>query len=374
MSNQSLKYKLFTLAIVIAVLISSSCTSSNPPEQKTWTLTPFVKQDSVNPVLTPDETSTFTCPLHNESIHWEEKDVFNPAAVVRDGKVYLLYRAEDTVGKAAGTSRIGIAESTDGLNFTKYPEPVLYPDNDFMKKYEWDGGCEDPRIVENEAGIYIMTYTAYDGDKARLCVASSPDLMNWTKHGLAFDKVKNGKYRDMWSKAGSIVCEVKDNRLVASRIKGTYWMYWGESNIFMANSDDLINWKPMEDENGKLEYIFTTRKHKFDSRLVEPGPPAIITDNGIVLIYNSKNSALFGDRHLPDGTYAAGQVLIDANDPTKLIDRTEHYFFKPERSYEITGQVNNVCFLEGLVHFQNKWFLYYGTADSKIAVATCKGE
>ncbi|MBN1154401.1 glycosidase [candidate division KSB1 bacterium] len=373
MVNQSIKCKSLILTIFIVLSVSNlSCSDSTKTEE--WLLGPFVKQDSVNPCLTPDEESTFKCPIRNKMIHWEEKDVFNAAAVVRDGKIYLLYRAEDTIGKHAGTSRIGIAESTDGLNFTTYPEPVLYPDNDFMKKYEWEGGCEDPRIVEDERGIYYMTYTAWNGELARLCVGTSSDLKQWNKHGLVFDKAGNGKYRDRWSKSGSIICELKGNRLVAKKIDGKYWMYWGESDIYIATSDDLINWEPLEDENGELVYLISTRRNKFDSQLVEPGPPALLTEEGIVFIYNSKNSALYGDKSLPHGTYAAGQVLIDRNDPTKLIDRTENYFFKPERSYEMTGQVNNVCFLEGLVFFQGTWYLYYGTADSKIAVAVYKVE
>ena len=70
---------------------------------------------------------------------------------------------------------------------------------------EWEGGCEDPRLTQREDGVYIMTYTAYDGDKARLMVASSPDLYHWTKHGHAFAKVYDGKYVGKWSKSGSIV-------------------------------------------------------------------------------------------------------------------------------------------------------------------------
>ena len=77
-----------------------------------------------------------------------------------------------------------------------------------------------------------------------------------------------------------------------------------------------------------------------------------------------------GDSSLPTGTYTAGQVLLDKNDPTKILRRTDDYFMKPDKLYEITGQVNNVCFLEGLARFKNKWWLYYGTADSKIAVAS----
>ena len=75
------------------------------------------------------------------------------------------------------------------------------------------------------------------------------------------------------------------------------------------------------------------------------------------------------DPQIEPGMYCAGQALFAANDPTKLIDRLEENFMKPDKPYELTGQVNKVCFLEGMVPFNGKWFLYYGTADSKIAVA-----
>ena len=161
-----------------------------------WTLLPFAKTDSVNPVLLPGSALTFTCPVRNEIVRWEEKDVFNPAALVRNDTVFLLYRAEDSIGKYAGTSRIGLAWSTDGLHFAKHTVPVLYPDNDSLKKYEWEGGCEDPRVVQDEIGQYFLTYTSYDGDKARLMVASSIDLFHWKKHGLVFSNAFNGKYID----------------------------------------------------------------------------------------------------------------------------------------------------------------------------------
>jgi predicted GH43/DUF377 family glycosyl hydrolase len=102
---------------------------------------------------------------------------------------------------------------------------------------------------------------------------------------------------------------------------------------------------------------------------VEPGPPAIVTKHGIVFIYNSRNSPEYGDPNLPPGTYSAGQILADPKNPFRIIDRSEQTFFKPDKDYEIRGQVNNVCFLEGLVYFKKRWFLYYGTADSQIAVA-----
>jgi predicted GH43/DUF377 family glycosyl hydrolase len=380
MRNKILTFPAIFLIVSVAYMPTAAPAGQKASEEN-WALGPFVKQDGSNPCLLPDSSAGFECPVRKKEglpireVKWEEKDVFNPAAVVKDGKVYLLYRAEDKIGKHKGTSRIGIAESTDGLSFERHARPVLYPDNDFMKQYEWEGGCEDPRIVEGEDGRYYMTYSAYDGEKARLCVATSRDLYQWKKQGLAFGKPYDGKYRDTWSKSGSIVCKRKGPRVSAAKINGKYWMYWGDTHIFAAESDDLIHWRPLE-RDGKLLSVFRPREGNFDNELVEPGPPALLTKKGILLIYNSKHTAkdgeLNGAKTLPDGTYAAGQVLLDPNDPTHLLERTEDYFFHPERDYEITGQVNNVCFLQGLVYLKDRWLLYYGTADSKIAVATCK--
>src|SRR5678816_2644101 len=155
----------FTIAILI-VLCFVSCnnpTQDNKAQEKNqeWGLLQFVKADEANPILIPDSTTEFFCPVRKEKLRWEEKDVFNPAAVVKNDTVFLLYRAEDKIGKFAGTSRIGLAWSIDGLHFTRYHSPVLYPDNDSLKKYEWEGGCEDPRIVERN-GVYYLTYTAFD--------------------------------------------------------------------------------------------------------------------------------------------------------------------------------------------------------------------
>jgi beta-1,2-mannosidase len=333
----------------------------------TWALLPFEKVDSVNPVLLPGENS-FVCPILDKRIKWEEKDVFNPAATVRDNKVYLLFRAEDKIGKFAGTSRLGLAVSDDGLHFAKLSEPVFYPDNDSLKIYEWEGGVEDPRLVEREDGMYVMTYTAYDGKLARLLVATSTDLIHWTKHGL----VLAGKYKNTWSKSGAIIAKQNGSRIVAQMINGKYWMYFGDTDLFMATSDDLIHWTPVEEER-KLKPVLQPRKGYFDSRLVESGPYALVNDKGILLLYNGMNLDGEGrDRNFAPGAYCAGQALFDKNDPLKLIDRLDVNFMKPDKPYETSGQVNQVCFVEGMVPFKNQWFLYYGTADSKIAVAVRK--
>lgn len=336
---------------------------SDPAADTTWAILPFNKVDSVNPVLLPGALE-FVCPLVGASVKWEEKDVFNPAAVVRDGKVHLLFRAEDTIGKHAGTSRIGLAVSDDGFHFSKRDHPVLYPENDSLKVYEWEGGIEDPRLVEAADGTYVMTYTAYDGKTARLLVATSRDLITWKKHGT----VLNGKYKDTWSKSGAIVARRIGSRIVAEKVEGRYWMYFGDTDLFMATSEDLVHWQPLE-EGGKLKSVLQPRKHYFDSRLVESGPYALITESGIVLIYNGMNAEVGGDPTLAKGAYCSGQALFDIADPSRLIGRLERAFMKPDREYEVSGQVNQVCFLEGMVYFRERWLLYYGTADSKIAVA-----
>jgi predicted GH43/DUF377 family glycosyl hydrolase len=375
------------LCCLFSAVIISACSSRNDEhtEFPEWGLGPFSKVDSVNPVLQPDALLTFEDPVLQDLIRWEEKDVFNPAAVVRNDTLFLLYRAEDTVGKSAGTSRIGLAWSTDGMHFNKNQHPVLFPDSDPQLEWEWDGGCEDPRVVQDESGTYIMTYTAYDGSKARLFVASSPDLYHWTKHGSAFAALKDHKYANGWSKSGSIVSSYETGTPVAKKIGGKYWMYYGDQNIWMATSDDLINWTPMPDNSKKakvametrgiakqfseLKPVLAPREKKFDSDLIEPGPPAMLTDKGVVLLYNSRNVHSIGDTSLPEGCYAPGQALMDKSKPDSVIDRLPRYFMKPDKPYEINGQVNHVCFLEGLVRYKGKWFLFYGTADSRIAVA-----
>ncbi|MGK2861878.1 MAG: glycoside hydrolase family 130 protein [Chitinophagaceae bacterium] len=361
------------IALLLFIAIFSSCandtSTGNSEKQKDWPLLPFEKADSANPVFLPVSTTTFFCPVRKENLYWEAKDVFNPAAITRNDTLFLLYRAEDTVGKYAGTSRVGIAFSLDGLHFTRNSTPVLYPDNDSSLKYEWEGGCEDPRIAEDDSGKYYLTYTAYDGDKARLLIATSTDLYHWTKHGPVFSMAYNGKYLNEWSKSGSIVCEYQNGKPIAKKINGKYFMYWGDTDIFLASSDDLVNWKPVVTDDGKLKTVFGPRKGKFDSDLVEPGPAAMLTDKGIVLIYNTRNKQTDGDTALAGNTYTVSQILLDKNDPSKVVDRMDKYFLKPEKDYELTGQVNQVCFAEGLVKYKGKWFLYYGTADSKIAVA-----
>jgi len=358
--------------ILLILLGLSGCNNSTIVDQPAvkdadiWAMVGFVKVDSINPILHPSSTQVFNCPVIKKEVKWEERNVLNPSAVVKDDKVYLIYRAQDN----EMTSRIGLAISEDGLHFFKQPEPVFYPDYDNMYQYEWKGGVEDPRVIESADGTYIMTYTSYDGKTARLCLASSRDLKSWTKHGLVLGE---GKYKDTWSKSGAIVGELIGNKIIATKIKGKYWMYFGDTDLFIATSDDLITWEVTENEESKkMISVLQPRSGYFDSRLVEPGPYALKQEDGILLIYNGSNASNFNDPSLPKFTYSAGQALFDKENPYKLTNRLENNFLHPDKPYEKTGEVNEVCFVEGLVYFKNQWMLYYGTADSKIAVAVKK--
>lgn len=363
---------MLNVSVALAMLAVAGGAQSPQVMERTWMIGPFVRDDAVNPILEPKKDSMFQCPVSKKPVAWEHDHVFNPAAAVFQGKVFVLYRAEDDSGEGIGkhTSRIGIADSEDGHHFQRSPNPVLYPTEGETQQWDWPGGCEDPRIVASDKG-FVMTYTSWNRKTARLSVATSPDLVHWQKHGPVFAKAYKGKYLNDWSKSGSIVAKVTSKGLTATKINGKYWMYWGEGKIGVATSTNLVDWTPVEDAKQKLVTVFGPRKGKFDSNLAEPGPPAVITDRGIVFIYNGKNADTTGDKSLSPGAYAAGQALLDKNDPTKLIDRSTTYFFKPERPYEVTGQyASGTVFVEGLVWFKGKWKLYYGTADSKVAMAS----
>ena len=357
-----------------------------------WSLGPFSPPQRV---LADRPNVTFHCPVLGERVDWASKDIFNPGAVVHDGRICLLVRAEDGVGRYAGTSRIGLATSTDGRKFELEPAPVIAPGDDAWQAWEWPGGCEDPRVVESPAGGFVCGYTAFDGKVGTLFIATSSDLRRWEKHGPAF---AGTPYVRLPTKSGAILTELKDGRLVATRRDGKYWMYWGEGVIYAATSDDLIRWTPLQIPAAPDRYLSWTpdagadgpsgrwgtervpgpmalrpiaapRRGRFDSLLTEPGPPAVLTEAGVVLIYNGANHPRSGDPATPGFAYQPGQLLLDAADPTAVIGRLQTPFLRIDPA-EALGQVGNVCFAEGLVAWNGMWWLYVGLADSRLGVST----
>lgn len=306
------------------------------------------KQYPNNPILSPN-------PEHN----WESAYLYNPTAIVVDDMVWMLYRAQNK----SKTSSVGLAWSRNGVNFTRYENPVLEP----TEPYEIHGGCEDPRVVRVN-GTFYMTYTGYDGVTARLCLATSTDLVNWEKHGPILPDVEDVSYdwqsplntyrpRKGWSKSGSILNEQQPD--------GTYRMIYGESFLYQANSTDLIHWNY---EQGGLPYA--PKLNPWEQALMEPGPPAIKTRDGRWLLFY--NGVATGPGGYTPKQYSTGQMLID---PVTFphgppMARVETPLLQPTSVHEIKGQVDNVVFTEGLVQFHGRWFMYFGQGDSYLGVAT----
>jgi predicted GH43/DUF377 family glycosyl hydrolase len=301
------------------------------------------KRASKEPILSPQGAS------------WESAGTFNPAVICerrnflsmtfglpKPIKVFMLYRAQDS----SGTSRLGYAESRDGIHFTRRPEPVLSPEAD----YEKDGGVEDPRL-QKFGDTYYLTYTAYNKKDAQLCLATSLDLIHWERKGVILPAYK-GNWNKGWTKSGAIV---------PVKIDGKYWMYWlgtaadKTDQMGLSYSDDLIHWT-----EATQTPVLPRRPGMFDSRVVEPGPPPILTPKGIVLIYNGADDNL---------VYRAAIALFDRNDPRKILYRSDAPIFVPEKDWEKVGQVPNVVFVEGMMRKKNRFFFYYGAADKYIGVA-----
>jgi beta-1,2-mannosidase len=285
--------------------------------------------------------------LSPQGATWESAGTFNPATVFHEGKIVMLYRAQD----ASGTSRLGYAESMDGFHFTRHPEPVLSPETD----YEKDGGVEDPRL-QKFGDTYYLTYTGYNKKDAQLCLATSRDLIHWERKGVILPAHK-GNWNKGWTKSGAIVPE---------KMNGKYWMYWlgtaadKTDQMGLSYSDDLIYWT-----EATQTPALPRRPGMFDSRVVEPGPPPILTKKGIVLIYNG------ADDHL---VYRAAVAVFDRNDPRKILYRSDTPIFAPEKEWERVGQVPNVIFVEGMVRQGNRWLFYYGGADKYVGVAEAPGK
>lgn len=321
----SFKTASFKTTICFTALLSAlAFQNSATPTFSAW------RRLSETPIISPQGTG------------WEAAGTFNPAVVLRDGKIIMLYRAQNKTG----TSRLGYAESTDGVHFTRRAEPVLSPSMD----YEKDGGVEDPRLVLF-GDTYYLTYTGYNKKDAQLCLATSKDLIHWDRKGVILPAYK-GNWNVRWTKSGAIVPEKIDSK---------YWMYFlgttadNRDQMGLAYSTDLIHWT----EATNLP-VLPVRAGQFDSRVAEPGPPPILTSKGIVLIYNGADDNLI---------YRTGVAVFDRRDPRRLISRSEKPLFAPEKNWEKIGQVPNVVFVEGMVERAGKYLFYYGGADTYVGIA-----
>ena len=293
---------------------------------------------SGNPILTPR--------VGEKS--FEKACVYNPAAIVKDGKVFLLYRAEDGYYDTY-ISRVGLAISKDGFHFERHPNnPIISPETN-----EESRGIEDLRLIQTD-DKYFLTYTAYagmneQGHDIKLSGAFSDNLLQWEKIGILVPGSE---------KAGAIIQNYK--------WKDNYVMYFGEGKLKIALSKNLKNWDIVE------KPVLEAREGYFDDFLVEGGPPPVVTDQGILVIYNSAKGDIGYRDQKESISYAPGFAIFDKDNPTRVIFRSDKPILEPTEYWEQYGKVNYVIFANGLVYFKNKWLLYYGGADKSIGIAELK--
>ncbi len=304
---------------------------------------------------------------------FDSAGAFNPAAtLLANGHTVLLYRGQDE----KGISRIGYAESEDGINFTADDQPVIAPQLSTNQNSRDDSdGVEDARLTRDFGGKnWLATATVYSkaSDAAQLVsyVSSGKNLRQWQRKSVIMP-ANQGKWNIHWTKSGAIVVDAKARPL---KINKEYYVYYmgdaksGADQMGVASSPEGIFWQDKTDEP-----VLPRRPGMFDSRVVEPGPHPIITDDGILLLYNGGDDSL---------TYKTGWALFDKNDPTKLLARCSEPIFSPELSWEkknasnTVHQVPNVVFVEGIVPerkdgkvIKDSYLVYYGSADSYVGVA-----
>jgi len=299
----------------------------------------YLSRYQKNPILTADKNHP-----------WEEKAVFNPAAIYLEGNVHLLYRAMS----ADNTSVLGYARSRDGKNIDfRSKEPVYIPREPFEQKQipVSNSGCEDPRLTKIGNKIY-MCYTAFDGKNHPRVAFTSIKVTDFLSGNWQWEKPVLLSPPDFSD---------KDALLFPEKVNSNY--------MFIHRVGDNINYAFVPslnfDKNTFLEeyHWIKPRAGFWDSKKIGAAAAPIKTEKGWVLFYHGLSD---------DNIYRAGALLLDNNDPTKVLGRTSHFIFEPEKDYEKYGQVENVVFPCGAVLINDTVYIYYGGADSVCALATIK--
>ncbi|CAN5480691.1 glycosidase [soil metagenome] len=291
------------------------------------------KRFEKNPILAPSD--------------WPYKcnSVFNAAATIYDGKVLLLCRVEDM----KGASHLCKAISEDGFTnwkIDKQPTMVAEPENYPEEAY----GIEDPRIVklDNFNETYAVTYTSFSVNGPLVSLATTNDFETFKRYGVLmppddkdaslFPRRFNGKW------------------LLIHRPTPTSWMLG--AHIWVSMSPDLKHW-------GDSQVLIPSRKGSWwDAYKVGLGPQPVETKDGWLIIYHGVRTTAAGS------IYRLGLALLDLEDPTKIIKRCDEWVFGPQELYERIGDVPDVTFPCGVVIKDEQLIMYYGAADTSMAIAT----
>ncbi|MCX6803935.1 MAG: hypothetical protein NTY48_05195, partial [Candidatus Diapherotrites archaeon] len=289
-----------------------------------------VKRIKQNPLIAP-----------NSGHVWESKATFNPASLLIDGKTYLMYRALSQ----ENISTLGFAQVRNDFSVERLNEPVYVS----RAKFE-EMGCEDPRLVQigGTRTIYML-YTAYDGKLPRVAITSirAKDFVNkcwkWT-----LPKIISPQGVDD-----------KDACIFPEKINGHYFVIHRVNNsICISREKDLL----FKDKTLDLNVLMLPRENTWDDKKIGASCPPIKTSEGWLLLYHGISSH--------DYIYRIGAVLLDLNDPTKILSRLSYYIMEPEAENELQGIVPHVVFPCGTTLENDVLTIYYGGADKVVNAAT----
>ena len=276
-----------------------------------------------------------------EDIPFRANTVFNGTPIDTPEGVYLLLRVEGQ----QGYSFFALARSVDGFHFEIDPEPVMLPSRSGpFAPYEIKG-IEDPRVTVIDGVCYVV-YTAVGDCGPRIAIAKTDDYVNYERIALV-------------SEPGN-----KDGILFPRKINGRYVRFdrpigLGKGSIWISYSHDLTYW-------GDSEVVISPRPGYWDDYRVGASVTPIETEEGWLEIYHGVKMTSAGP------IYRVGTILLDLDDPSKVIKHGNRPILSPREDYERVGDVGNVCFACGAVLSDNgDMKIYYGAADTSICIATC---
>src|SRR3989344_3675779 len=317
--------------------VLSSLQNTEYPEISPGSHSAVFKRAVTNPIISPVP----------ERI-WESKFTLNPAAIMENGKIFVVYRAMGN----DNTSVLGLAVSEDGTHVNeRLPDPIYVPREPFEAGLKNRfSGCEDPRIVKIDNKFYI-TYTAYDGKNPARVALSSIEVSDF------LNRIWNWKKPVLLSPPGK---DDKNACIVPERINGKYpVLHRFSPSIWIDFADDL---EKLGEKWLEGEILMTPRINMWDSEKLGIGPPPIKTDEGWILIYHGISRF--------DKKYRLGAALLDFTREKKVISRLPYPILEPYAEYEYEGFRPGTVFACGAVEKDGKIYVYYGGADEFVCVAT----
>jgi len=290
---------------------------------------PIIRRYDYNPIITVDD------------LPCRASAVFNSGCIRVDGHYQMILRIEDV----DGSQHFRMARSPNGIKFAIAEQPVDIPPSDSMEHFELL--CYDPRITKLD-GTFYVTYAAHGTKGVRIALLRTDDFEHFerigyisqpdNRNGVLFPERIGGRY-------------VRFDRPTAAHGQG------GKGEMWISFSPDLIHW-------GDARIVAETRPERWDGHKIGAGPAPIRTDEGWLVLYHGVYERCNGL------VYRCGVMLLDLEQPWKVIARSKGYILGPREPYERVGDVPNVVFVTGAIpEPDGSVKLYYGGADTVMCLA-----